>query len=361
MSGIRDLVCLWTLFLTHSGPVQCSATEFLARDAGDSVVLPCLVDQTLTPPIGVYLKRTWLRRTEVLFKYQHSEVSVLDSEYDNRSSVSGDPSSHALNVTLSELRPSDTDRYICEFHINNPQSQDITKPGKTDFLLFVRGDAPAVDRGWVHTCVGGSATLPCVSPIGDSSPVEGVILKRQRGLEPVEVLYHSKHSLSSSQFSGKRVQLTTAPGPGGISYNLTVQQLQPEDGGLYCCQLLLHGRLPSRTMGRRGVYVSVQGDQCGCSSYSALIYALSSAVGVAAVLILVVVVMYRGKQQRAVKAHTPAAPIYEEMSVLQPKSTKQSPEHLEETQSVYRNVSVKKPCPENHYERPNGVPCPNSE
>lgn len=242
MSGIRDLVCLWTLFLTHSGPVQCSATEFLARDAGDSVVLPCLVDQTLTPPIGVYLKRTWLRRTEVLFKYQHSEVSVLDSEYDNRSSVSGDPSSHALNVTLSELRPSDTDRYICEFHINNPQSQDITKPGKTDFLLFVRG-----------------------------------------------------------------------------------------------------------------------GDQCGCSSYSALIYALSSAVGVAAVLILVVVVMYRGKQQRAVKAHTPAAPIYEEMSVLQPKSTKQSPEHLEETQSVYRNVSVKKPCPENHYERPNGVPCPNSE
>lgn len=40
------------------------------------------------------------------------------------------------------------------------------------------------------------------------------------------------------------------------------------------------------------VCVSV-GDQCGCSSYSALIYALSSAVGVAAVLILVVVVMYR--------------------------------------------------------------------
>lgn len=112
----------------------------------------------------------------------------------------------------------------------------------------------------VQTCSGGSAVLPCHSPNEEGLAVEGVSLKRQRDREPVEVVYDSKRHHSASRFPAEQVQLSSAPGPGGIAYNVTVQQLQPEDSALYSCHLLLRGRPDHNThLGRRAFYVSVEG------------------------------------------------------------------------------------------------------
>nr|XP_046266774.1 cd7 antigen-like [Scatophagus argus]XP_046266781.1 cd7 antigen-like [Scatophagus argus]XP_046266792.1 cd7 antigen-like [Scatophagus argus] len=362
MTGIKYVAGLWTLwFITQTGCV-CSDFVFFERQEGDSVVLHCVFEQREPPPFGVYLKRRWLHASEVLFMHTKSEVSVLKAEYRNRISVSGDPSSRALNVTISELRVDDTDRYDCEFMVENPSSEDLRLPGKTEFFLLVRGDTPGWENiGLVQTCAGGSATLPCLPPSGEGLAVDGVSLKRQRGRAPVEVLYHSKRDLgggpppSSSQFPVEKIQLSSAPGPGGITYNLTLQQLQLDDSGLYSCQLLLRGRPDSTTsLGKQVFFLSVQGGQCGCSNYSTLLYALSSAVAVLLIL-LILVVIYRGKSRRSGKSRS-QAPIYEEMAGVQTARGKLASQHLEEMQfSEYRNCPVKKSCPENHYESPTGA------
>lgn len=143
------------------------------------------------------------------------------------------------------------------------------------YPLSLPEDAPIMaDLGSVETCSGGSAVLPCLPPHGEALPVEGVSLKRQRGRAPAEVLYHSKRhqhggsplpSPSSSRFSAERVQLSSAPGPGGITYNLTLLQLQPADSGLYSCQLLLRGGPDTSTgLGTRAFFVSVQGGSNHC-------------------------------------------------------------------------------------------------
>lgn len=111
---------------------MCSDIQFLERNEGESVVLPCVVDQRNPSPFGVYLKRNWLKTSEVLFMHTGNDVSA-----DNRISVSGDPSSHSLNVTISQLSASDTDRYYCEFVANNPLGEDDRKQGKTEFFLLV--------------------------------------------------------------------------------------------------------------------------------------------------------------------------------------------------------------------------------
>ncbi|XP_022049513.1 cd7 antigen-like [Acanthochromis polyacanthus] len=365
MAGVWGLASLWIVVITQTGFV-CSDMSFIERHEGDSVVLPCAVDERKPSPYGVYLRRKWLDPRKVLFKHTGSEF-VLDNNADkNRTSVSGDPNLHSLNVTISQLRAADTDRYYCEFVVANNAAEDESIEGKTEFLLLVTADAPgSVDMELVETCSGGSAVLPCLPPHGEGSAVEGVSLKRQRARSPVEVLYHSKQhrSSSGSQFSADRVHLSTAPGPSGITYQLTLQQLQPDDSALYSCQLLLRGRSDSSTsLGRRVFFVSVQGDQCGCSSYSSLLYALSSAVVVLLLLLLAAfVVVYKGKARRSVKSH-PQAPIYEEMTGIQPLNRKAASHRLEEMESSeYRNCPVTKSCPENHYESPTGGLCPKRE
>ncbi|XP_030271543.1 cd7 antigen-like [Sparus aurata] len=358
MTGMRHLTCLWILFVTHNGCV-CSDIQFLERQEGESVVLPCVVEPRTPPPYGLSLTRSWLHRSKVMYMHTESEVHVFNADDKNRTRVSGDPSRHSLNVTISDLRASDTDRYYCEFEVENPNREDLRLPGKTEFFLLVTADAPG-SLGLVETCAGGSAVLPCLLLNGEGLAVEGVSLKRQRGRAAVEVLYHSKrhhgssHPPPSSQFPVEKVHLSSAPGPGGITYNLTLQQLQPDDSGLYSCQLLLRGRPDSSTsLGRQAVLVSVQGGQCSCSSYSSLLYALSSAVAILLLfLLLAFVVIYKGKSRRSVKPH-PQAPIYEEMTGLKAANRKLGPLHLEETQSSeYRNCPVKKSCPENYYESP---------
>ncbi|XP_034542885.1 cd7 antigen-like [Notolabrus celidotus] len=367
MTGIRYLASLWTLFFMQTGWVGCEI-QFLERNEGGSVVLPCVLNQRDPPPYGVYLMRKWLHPGEMLFMYTKTMPTVGDDDK-NRTSVSGDPSSHSLNVTISQLRASDTDRYFCEFVVDNPVSEDLRLQGNTEFFLLVTSDAPgSMDIGSVETCAGGSAVLPCLPPQGEALAVEGVCLKRQRNRwAPVELLYHSKRhssnmpSSSSSRFPDERFQLSLAPSPGGITYNLTLLQLQPEDSGLYSCTLLLRGS-PDRStdLGRNVFFVSVQG-QCGCSGYSSLLYTLSAAVTILVLFLFIgCLLFHKGKARRNVKAR-PHAPIYEEMSGVKTESRKLAPCHLEEMDSSeYKNCHVKKSCPENHYERPSGSLYPRS-
>ncbi|XP_063324690.1 uncharacterized protein LOC134628625 isoform X1 [Pelmatolapia mariae] len=361
MIWIQYLAFLWALVITQIGFAH-SEIRFLKRHEGESVVLPCEIEQRYPAPWGVYLKRTWLNHKEVLFKHTKEDFTVDNSADKSRISVSGDPSLHSLNITISQLNTSDTDRYYCEFVVENPSSADEKIPSKTEFFLLVGADVPeSVDtypEYVIERCAGGSAVLPCLPQRGEGLVVEGVILKRQKGRGPVELLYNSKQhhsgsrSSSSSQFPVERVQLSSAPGPGGITYNLTLQQLQPEDSALYSCQLLLHGQPDSSTsLGRRVFFISVQGGHwCGCSSYSSLLYVLSSAVGVLLLLLLLTgCVLCKGKARHNAKSHSPA-PIYEEMKS---PSQKEAPLRLKDMGcSEYRDSPVKRSSSENHYETP---------
>uniref|UniRef100_A0A3Q1HCU3 Ig-like domain-containing protein n=1 Tax=Anabas testudineus TaxID=64144 RepID=A0A3Q1HCU3_ANATE len=241
MTGIQYLAFVWTLFIIHTG-FAFGDIQFLERHEGESVVLPCVVEQKNPSPFGVYLKRGWLHPGEVLFMHTKSEFTPYNSDDTNRTSVSGDPSNHSVKVTLSLLRVSDTDRYYCEFVVNNPNSEDEHIRGMTEFFLLVKA-----------------------------------------------------------------------------------------------------------------------GEECGCSGYSTLLFALFSAVVVFIVVLIGVMVIYKCKARRSVKSR-PAAPIYEEMTGVQPLRCKLPPNHLEETESSeYRNCKVKKPYPENHYECPTGALRPRTE
>uniref|UniRef100_A0A3P8RLJ0 Ig-like domain-containing protein n=1 Tax=Amphiprion percula TaxID=161767 RepID=A0A3P8RLJ0_AMPPE len=240
MTGVWGLASLWIAVITQTGFV-CSDMRFIERHEGESVVLPCVADERKPSPFGVYLRRRWLDPRKVLFKHTGSEFVLGNNADKNRTSVSGDPNLHSLNVTISQLRAADTDRYYCEFVVGNDASEDQFIEGKTEFLLLVTA-----------------------------------------------------------------------------------------------------------------------GDQCGCSSYSSLLYALSSAVAVLLLLLLLAgcVLIYKGKARRGVKSH-PQAPIYEEMTGMQPLSRKAASHRLEEMESSeYRNCPVTKSCPENYYERPTGGLCP---
>ncbi|XP_053184789.1 cd7 antigen-like [Scomber japonicus] len=365
MSGIQYLVCLCILLITQSRFVR-SDIQFIEKQEGDSVVFPCAIEQRNPAPFGVYLKRTWLVPNEILFMHTEEDFRMKNDHDKSRTSVSGDPKNHSLIVTISELTTKDTDRYYCEFIVENLSTVDEYIPGKTEFFLLVTAAQTSADSGRIETCAGGSVVLPCL-PAEEGLAVKGVSLKRQKGQAPVEVLYdsrkhHGNEPPSYSQFPAERFRLTSALGPGGITYNLTLQQLQPEDSALYSCQLLQQDRPDSHvSLGRQALFVSVKGDECSCSSSSTLLYALSSAV-----VVLLLAIVFLGislyKVRPSVKP-TRQAPIYEEMTGFKAlkNGQKLAPNHLEDTVSVYNNTSVKKSCLENHYESPTGALCPRNE
>ncbi|XP_075899062.1 cd7 antigen-like [Nelusetta ayraudi] len=138
MTGLQLLVLLWTLLFAHTREAR-GEVLFLERREGESAVLPCEVEPSTTPPFGVYLKRSWRSPAEVLFVYRDSNFTAAKDEDKARIAVSGDPASLALNVSLSQLRADDTDRYSCEFMVENPSSEDLKLPGKTEFFLLVVG------------------------------------------------------------------------------------------------------------------------------------------------------------------------------------------------------------------------------
>lgn len=115
----------------------CGDIQFLERQEGDSVDLPCTIKPRSRSPLGFYMRRTWLHPGQVLFKYTDTEAHVNVAGDRRRLEVGGDPSSHSLTVTLSDLRANDTDRYYCEFVVANPSSEDEHVPGETEFFLLV--------------------------------------------------------------------------------------------------------------------------------------------------------------------------------------------------------------------------------
>ncbi|XP_068177057.1 cd7 antigen-like isoform X2 [Antennarius striatus] len=362
MTGIQYLACLWALCITQTG--LCHEVQILERHAGQAAVLRCSLERRNPAPLGLYVKRVWRHPSEVLFKYTQNDFTPRNADDKTRITVDGDPSTHSVNVTISQLRPSDTDRYVCDFIVDNPSGEDLHLPGDTEFLLLA-GEG-SLDVGLVETCAGNSAMLPCLTTNGEGLAVEGMILKRRKDLGLWEVLYHSKHHHNSgaplsspSHFPAERVHLSPGLGPTGVTYNLTLQQLQPEDSGLYSCQLLLRGKSDSTHVGRKVFFLSVQ-EQCGCTRYSTLLYALFAAVAVLLIL-LVFLLVYQRKTHRSVKPHA-QPPIYEEMSGVQTTSRKLVPLHLGEVEaSENRNRLVMKSCAGNHYESPRGAVAPQKE
>lgn len=111
--------------------------QFLERREGESVLLPCVLERGGSPPLGVYLKRNWRRPGEVMFMYTKTEPSATREGDKNRIGTSGDPSGGAVNISISRLRAGDTDRYRCEFVVENAASADLHLPGRSDFFLLV--------------------------------------------------------------------------------------------------------------------------------------------------------------------------------------------------------------------------------
>ncbi|KAM4603871.1 cd7 antigen-like [Polymixia lowei] len=374
---IRYLPFMWIFLITQTRLV-CADVQFLERNVGESVFIPCASDQNNPSPFAVYLKRTWLRVDDVLFMLSSTKPTIINSDDDQRITVSGDPGTGQVNVTIAKLRETDTDRYYCEFFVEgSPVDRKI--PGKTEFFLYVSADASeSLDVTHVEACAGGSADLPCLPPRGDGSAVAGVSLQRRKGRSPAEVLYRStqhRRGTSSASFSppsssdafpSERLRWSTAPGAGGISYNVSLLRLQPEDSGFYSCKLLVPGRTDGGAgLGRHVVFVSVQGVQCSCSNYTTLLYILSVAAALLFFILIGLLLIYRGKSHDRVKPQ-PQVPIYEEMVGVKSRHPKKAPchpgdLHLEEPDtSVYCN-SLLKSRPENHYETSNGAYSPLQE
>eukprot|EP00063_Salmo_salar_P011503 XP_013986338.1 PREDICTED: uncharacterized protein LOC106564663 isoform X3 [Salmo salar] len=305
------------LLITHTVLVFCDI-EFLERPQGDSVEFYCISEFNASKPIGLYLKRKWLQpNREVLFMFTEQKP-VFNLDVKERIHVTGDPSTHRVNVTLSQLNGKDTDVYYCEFVFLDASSVDEKIPSNMEFFLYVDNveDVPdnKMDVGLIETCAGGSAVLPCLAPYGSPSAMEGVCLKRRWGRAPVEVLFHSKRTSSSAAFPPEE-RLHLATGLGGLAYNLTLLKMQPEESAFYSCELLLPGRPDnSARLGRHVYFVSVQGVRCSCTGYPPLLYVLSAAVGLLLIFLLALGVAHYGKTRGdRVKPQPHQASIYEEM------------------------------------------------
>uniref|UniRef100_A0A3Q2U0X9 Ig-like domain-containing protein n=1 Tax=Fundulus heteroclitus TaxID=8078 RepID=A0A3Q2U0X9_FUNHE len=136
-----DLLCATFLFL-FLFPASCGEVSLVERPDGGSVLVRCHMQPRDKPPYGLYLRRTWLHPAQVFFKYTKNDASVNES-FKDRVSISGDPSDHSVNVTISQLQPADTDRYTCEFMVERIGSEDEKIQGNTQiFLLVTSGEFP---------------------------------------------------------------------------------------------------------------------------------------------------------------------------------------------------------------------------
>uniref|UniRef100_A0A8C4DPC4 Immunoglobulin V-set domain-containing protein n=1 Tax=Dicentrarchus labrax TaxID=13489 RepID=A0A8C4DPC4_DICLA len=100
-------------------------------------------------PFAMYLKRRWLQPGEVLYMHTETELHVKNNDYISRAIASGDPSSHSLNVTISQLRASDTDRYYCEFYVGDNLGLDKPLPESTEFFLLVNAGEFSLDMHYL--------------------------------------------------------------------------------------------------------------------------------------------------------------------------------------------------------------------
>ncbi|XP_029596219.1 uncharacterized protein LOC115178918 isoform X3 [Salmo trutta] len=290
------LTGVWLLLMTHTVLVFCDM-EFLERTQGDSIEFYCISEFNASKPIGFYLKRKWLQpNREVLFMFTYQKP-VFHLDVKERIHVTGDPSTHRVNVTLSQLKGTDTDIYYCEFVFPDAYSLDQKIPSKMELFLYV---ADAEER------------------------------------------------------------LHLGTGLGGLAYNLTLLKMQPEESAFYSCELLLPGRPDnSARLGRHVYFVSVQDVRCSCTGYAPLLYVLSAAVGLLLIFLMALGVAHYGKTRGdRVKPQPHQVSIYEEMVGVRPpnRNGKVSPSYLEEKDASAYDTPPLRSRQENHYERPEGVP-----
>uniref|UniRef100_A0A8C8GAE4 Immunoglobulin V-set domain-containing protein n=1 Tax=Oncorhynchus tshawytscha TaxID=74940 RepID=A0A8C8GAE4_ONCTS len=150
------LTGVWLLLMTCTVLVFCEM-EFLERTQGDSTEFYCISEFSASKPIGFYLKRKWLQpNREVLFMYTEQNP-VFYPDVKERIHVTGDPSTHRVNVTLSQLKGTDTDLYYCEFVFPDSSSLDQKIPSKMELFLYV------VDADVRCSCAGYAPLLYALS------------------------------------------------------------------------------------------------------------------------------------------------------------------------------------------------------
>ncbi|XP_010900458.3 cd7 antigen-like [Esox lucius] len=357
----KRLAGVWIFFFTHSFLVSCEI-RFLGKQLGDSATFVCVSDVQDPKPIAFNLKRKWIKPDrEVMFMYTKEKPAPVP-DFSQRLNVTGDPSTERVNVTISQLKGTDTDLYYCLFVYPKTNAPDENIPGKDEFFLYVDdADVPdtKMDIGFVQTNAGGSVVLPCLAPYGSPSAIEGVCLKRRQGRAPVEVLFHTRSQ--SSAFPQERI-LHRGIGLGGLGYNITLTQMQLEESAFYSCELLVPGSPENHArLGRHVYFVSVKDVSCSCSGYVPLLYALSAAVGLLLILLLALAVAHYGKiGHDRVK---PQSSIYEEMvggrppnrNRKTPPSYLRPPHHLEEMNAPDYDHPPPRSRHENLYERPDGA------
>uniref|UniRef100_A0A8C7MKX8 Immunoglobulin V-set domain-containing protein n=1 Tax=Oncorhynchus kisutch TaxID=8019 RepID=A0A8C7MKX8_ONCKI len=150
------LTGVWLLLMACTVLVFCEM-EFLERTQGDSTEFYCISEFSASKPIGFYLKRKWLQpNREVLFMYTEQNP-VFHPDVKERIHVTGDPSTHRVNVTLSQLKGTDTDLYYCEFVFPDSSSLDQKIPSKMELFLYV------VDADVRCSCAGYAPLLYALS------------------------------------------------------------------------------------------------------------------------------------------------------------------------------------------------------
>lgn len=109
---------------------------YLSLRRNDSVELVC--SSPGSGPYAFYLKRKWLQpNKEVLFVHQGEEPTFGPDEAGwRRIRVVEDLEYGQVNVSISHLQGSDTDRYVCDFvFVDHPN--DRIESGRKEFFLYV--------------------------------------------------------------------------------------------------------------------------------------------------------------------------------------------------------------------------------
>uniref|UniRef100_A0AAY5L9Z8 Immunoglobulin V-set domain-containing protein n=1 Tax=Esox lucius TaxID=8010 RepID=A0AAY5L9Z8_ESOLU len=132
----KRLAGVWIFFFTHSFLVSCEI-RFLGKQLGDSATFVCVSDVQDPKPIAFNLKRKWIKPDrEVMFMYTKEKPAPVP-DFSQRLNVTGDPSTERVNVTISQLKGTDTDLYYCLFVYPKTNAPDENIPGKDEFFLYV--------------------------------------------------------------------------------------------------------------------------------------------------------------------------------------------------------------------------------
>ncbi|XP_062392332.1 cd7 antigen-like [Sardina pilchardus] len=109
---------------------------YLSQKRNGSIEFAC--STTSRDPFAFYLRREWLEPIkEVLFIHEGQNPTFGPGETGrSRIRVFEDLPAGQVNVSISHLQGSDTDRYTCEF-IFSGVPHDRMEPGRDTFLLYV--------------------------------------------------------------------------------------------------------------------------------------------------------------------------------------------------------------------------------